>query len=196
MSSAQQAFFFGTGTSATSFGQPLGLSIIRVGLTDGNQDPGDCTSVSTSCAGVYVGDMQAAIANGARVFSSPWFHRQPTGPTAAQFARLLEGVAHFQAELRELRYPDRELRSKPQDSSVAFHPALSYRSRTSRINALPMMARFGRQRISTRLSNQISLQHFHLPVSRRQSSSRKGGTIPQRKASARPAQETPAATAT
>ena len=105
MSSAQQAFFFGTGTSATSFGQPLGLSIIRVGLTDGNQDPGDCTSVSTSCAGVYVGDMQAAIANGARVFSSPWFHRQPTRPTAAQFARLLEGVAHFQAEATGITLP-------------------------------------------------------------------------------------------
>ena len=66
MSSANQAFFFGTGN-----GQ-LGLSLLRVGVTDGNQDPGSCTSVSTSCAGAYVGDMQAVIANGGRVYGSPW----------------------------------------------------------------------------------------------------------------------------
>ncbi len=66
MSQANQAFFFGTGS-----GQ-LGLSLLRVGVTDGNQDPGDCTSVGTSCAGVYVSDMQAAIANGGRVYASPW----------------------------------------------------------------------------------------------------------------------------
>jgi glucuronoarabinoxylan endo-1,4-beta-xylanase len=66
MSTANQNFFFGTGN-----GQ-LGLSILRVGLTDGNQDPGDCTSVSTSCAGAVVGDMQAAIANGGRIYATPW----------------------------------------------------------------------------------------------------------------------------
>lgn len=66
MSSANQAFFFGTGQ-----GQ-LGLSLLRVGVTDGRQDPGDCTSVSASCAGVYVSDMQAVIANGGRVYASPW----------------------------------------------------------------------------------------------------------------------------
>jgi glucuronoarabinoxylan endo-1,4-beta-xylanase len=66
MSPANQAFFFGTGS-----GQ-LGLSLLRVGVTDGNQDPGDCTSVGISCAGVYVSDMQAAIANGGRVYASPW----------------------------------------------------------------------------------------------------------------------------
>ena len=66
MSSANQAFFFGTGN-----GQ-LGLSLLRVGVTDGQQDGGDCTSVSTSCAGVYVSDMQAVIANGGRVYASPW----------------------------------------------------------------------------------------------------------------------------
>ena len=66
MSSANQSFFFGTGP-----GQ-LGLSLLRVGVTDGNQDPGSCTSVGTSCAGVYVSDMQAVIANGGRVYASPW----------------------------------------------------------------------------------------------------------------------------
>jgi len=66
MSAANQAFFFGTGA-----GQ-LGLSLLRVGVTDGREDPGDCTSVSTSCAGVYTGDMQAVVANGGRVYASPW----------------------------------------------------------------------------------------------------------------------------
>ena len=196
MSSAQQAFFFGTGTSATSFGQPLGLSIIRVGLTDGNQDPGDCTSVSTSCAGVYVGDMQAAIANGARVFSSPWFHRQPTRPTAAQFARLLEGVAHFQAEATGITLPGSRTSFKASRLKCRLPSRFKLSIQNEPDQCPSYDGALGRQRISTRLSNQISLQHFHLPVSRRQSSSRKGGTVPQRKASARPAQETPAATAT
>lgn len=66
MSPAHQAFFFGTGTGE------LGLSLLRVGVTDGNQDPGNCTSVSTSCAGVYVGDMQAIVANGGKVYATPW----------------------------------------------------------------------------------------------------------------------------
>jgi glucuronoarabinoxylan endo-1,4-beta-xylanase len=66
MSSANQAFFFGTGS-----GQ-LGLSLLRVGVTDGLQEPGDCTSVSTSCAGVYTADIKAVVANGGRVYASPW----------------------------------------------------------------------------------------------------------------------------
>ncbi len=66
MSLAHQAFFFGMGT-----GQ-LGLSLLRVGVTDGSQDPGDCTGVSPSCAGVYIGDMQAVISNGGRVYATPW----------------------------------------------------------------------------------------------------------------------------
>jgi len=66
MTSADQQFFFGTGN-----GQ-LGLSLLRVGVTDGSGDPGSCASVSTSCAGVYVNDMQAIIANGGKVFASPW----------------------------------------------------------------------------------------------------------------------------
>ncbi len=66
LSSAQQAFLFGTGP-----GQ-IGLSLLRVGVTNNSEDPGDCTSVSTSCAGIHVNDMQAMIANGGRVYASPW----------------------------------------------------------------------------------------------------------------------------
>jgi glucuronoarabinoxylan endo-1,4-beta-xylanase len=66
LTSSQQSFLFGTGS-----GQ-LGLSLLRVGVTDGAGDPGDCTNVSASCAGVYVSDMQAMIANGGRVYATPW----------------------------------------------------------------------------------------------------------------------------
>jgi glucuronoarabinoxylan endo-1,4-beta-xylanase len=66
MSSPNQAFFFGTGP-----GQ-LGLSILRVAVPDNGGDVGNCASVSTSCAGPVVGDMQAVIANGGRVYASPW----------------------------------------------------------------------------------------------------------------------------
>lgn len=67
MSSANQALFFGTGT-----GQ-LGLSILRVAVADGaNAAAGDCSSVGTSCAGPFVGDMKAVTANGGRVYASPW----------------------------------------------------------------------------------------------------------------------------
>jgi glucuronoarabinoxylan endo-1,4-beta-xylanase len=67
MSSSNQAFFFGMGT-----GQ-LGLSLLRVAVPDGaNAASGNCSSVSTSCVGPVVGDMQAVIANGGRVYASPW----------------------------------------------------------------------------------------------------------------------------
>jgi glucuronoarabinoxylan endo-1,4-beta-xylanase len=66
LTTSQQSFLFGTGS-----GQ-LGLSLLRVGVTDGVGDPGDCTSVSASCAGVYISDMQAMIANGGRVYATPW----------------------------------------------------------------------------------------------------------------------------
>ncbi len=67
MSAADQAFFFGTGT-----GQ-LGLSLLRVAVPNGaNSAAGRCASVSKSCAGPVVGDMQAVIANGGRVYASPW----------------------------------------------------------------------------------------------------------------------------
>jgi glucuronoarabinoxylan endo-1,4-beta-xylanase len=67
MTSANQNFFFGTGN-----GQ-LGLSLLRAEVTDGSRGgPGSCLSVSTSCAGVYISDMQAIIANGGRIIASPW----------------------------------------------------------------------------------------------------------------------------
>ncbi len=66
LSSADLAFFFGTGT-----GQ-LGLSILRTGVPNNGDMSGDCTTVNVGCAGPYVSDMKAAIANGARIYSSPW----------------------------------------------------------------------------------------------------------------------------
>ena len=65
MSSAHQQFFFGTGS-----GQ-LGLSILRVPVTNGGASaPGSCSRTGSSCAGPYVSDMQAIIANGGRVYAS------------------------------------------------------------------------------------------------------------------------------
>ncbi len=68
LSSAQQSFFFGTGS-----GQ-LGLSLLRVPVSNngGNANTGTCTSVSTSCAGQsqYISDMQAVIANGGKVYAT------------------------------------------------------------------------------------------------------------------------------
>jgi glucuronoarabinoxylan endo-1,4-beta-xylanase len=66
LSSANEALLFGTGP-----GQ-LGYSILRIGVTDGAGDPGDCSSVSMSCAGVYEADMKAVTANGGKVYASPW----------------------------------------------------------------------------------------------------------------------------
>lgn len=66
MSAANQALFFGTGS-----GQ-IGLSILRVSVTDNGGSPGDCSSVSASCAGPFASDMQAAVANGAKIYASPW----------------------------------------------------------------------------------------------------------------------------
>jgi glucuronoarabinoxylan endo-1,4-beta-xylanase len=66
LTSADLAFFFGTGT-----GQ-LGLSILRTGAPNGGDMSGDCTTVNAGCAGPYVNDMKAAIADGARIYSSPW----------------------------------------------------------------------------------------------------------------------------
>lgn len=67
ISSAQQTFFFGQGA-----GQ-LGFSLLRTEVTDGSSlGPGSCTSVGSSCAGVYVSDMKAIVANGGRVYAAPW----------------------------------------------------------------------------------------------------------------------------
>ncbi len=67
LSPAQRAFFFGTDT-----GQ-LGLSLLRVAVSNNdNANRGDCTSISTSCAGEssYISDMQAVIANGGTVYAT------------------------------------------------------------------------------------------------------------------------------
>jgi glucuronoarabinoxylan endo-1,4-beta-xylanase len=66
MSTADQDFFFGTGTGE------LGLSILRVAVPDNSGITGNCASVGSSCAGAVVGDMKAALANGARVYATPW----------------------------------------------------------------------------------------------------------------------------
>jgi glucuronoarabinoxylan endo-1,4-beta-xylanase len=69
MSSANQQFFFGTGS-----GQ-LGLSILRVAVPNNGDSGGfgiSCATVSTACAGQVVGDMQAAVAAGARIYATPF----------------------------------------------------------------------------------------------------------------------------
>jgi glucuronoarabinoxylan endo-1,4-beta-xylanase len=68
LSSAQQSFFFGTDS-----GQ-LGLSILRVGVPNNAETIGSCASVGASCAGAswVISDMQAIVANGGRVYASPW----------------------------------------------------------------------------------------------------------------------------
>jgi glucuronoarabinoxylan endo-1,4-beta-xylanase len=66
LTSAQQDFFFGTAS-----GQ-LGLSLLRTAVPDGSQVSGVCTTVNAGCAGPYVSDMKAMIANGGRIYSSPW----------------------------------------------------------------------------------------------------------------------------
>ncbi len=66
LSAAQQDFFFGTGT-----GQ-LGLSLLRTAVPDDSQVSGVCATVNAGCAGPYVSDMKAMIANGGRIYSTPW----------------------------------------------------------------------------------------------------------------------------
>jgi glucuronoarabinoxylan endo-1,4-beta-xylanase len=72
LTSAQRSTFFGLGPSQ------LGLSLLRVAVTDDPSStptgyaPGNCASISTSCAGKFVADMQAIIAQGGRVYGSPW----------------------------------------------------------------------------------------------------------------------------
>jgi glucuronoarabinoxylan endo-1,4-beta-xylanase len=57
----QAAFFFSTGPDG------IGLSLLRSAVPD----DGSCVTVNAQCAG-QVTAMQLAIANGARVWSSPW----------------------------------------------------------------------------------------------------------------------------
>ena len=73
LTTAQQQFYFGTGTSNTGWGtNQLGLTILRTGLTNGNQNGGDCSSVSSSCAGTDQATIAAVYAAGGEVISSPW----------------------------------------------------------------------------------------------------------------------------
>jgi glucuronoarabinoxylan endo-1,4-beta-xylanase len=67
MSSANQQFFFGTGS-----GQ-LGLSMLRVAVPNNGDSGGfgiSCATVSTACAGNVVGDMQYAASQGARIYAT------------------------------------------------------------------------------------------------------------------------------
>ena len=67
LTTGQRNLFFGTGA-----GQ-LGLSILRVAApSNGDYGQGDCSTVSSSCAGTYVPDMQAIISHGGRVVATPW----------------------------------------------------------------------------------------------------------------------------
>ena len=61
LTSAQAAFFFSLGSG------DLGLSLLRTDVPD----DGSCSIISATCAG-EVNNMQLAITNGARVWSSPW----------------------------------------------------------------------------------------------------------------------------
>ena len=59
-----------TSDEATLFFSPtagMGLSLLRTAIPD----DGSCATVNAKCAG-EVSDMQLAIANGARVWSTPW----------------------------------------------------------------------------------------------------------------------------
>jgi glucuronoarabinoxylan endo-1,4-beta-xylanase len=60
LTSAQGTFFFSTDSG-------LGLSLLRTNVPD----DGSCSTVNIACAG-EVSDMRLAIANGARVWSTPW----------------------------------------------------------------------------------------------------------------------------
>ena len=68
MSSANQQFFFGTGS-----GQ-LGLSILRVAVPNGGSSggSGNCATVNAGCAGNVVGDMQYVVSQGGHVYATPF----------------------------------------------------------------------------------------------------------------------------
>jgi len=68
ISSAQASFFFGTAPG------DIGLTLLRVPATNGGGTPGDCSTVSTSCAGEGVSEMQAVIAANSqvRIWATPW----------------------------------------------------------------------------------------------------------------------------
>ncbi|MFZ0636538.1 MAG: IPT/TIG domain-containing protein [Candidatus Acidiferrales bacterium] len=66
LTSAEAAFFFGTSPG------DLGLSLLRTSVPNNNDQPGVCSTVSSGCAGAYVGDMQTAISYGVSVWSTSW----------------------------------------------------------------------------------------------------------------------------
>ena len=68
LTTAQAAFFFGTGTG------DIGLSLLRTGVPDNSPDGdiGNCITVNSGCVGLYVADMQLAIPYGVRVWSTAW----------------------------------------------------------------------------------------------------------------------------
>jgi glucuronoarabinoxylan endo-1,4-beta-xylanase len=67
LTSAQAAFFFGTGAG------DIGLSILRVQPPNGVAfAAGNCTTVSTSCIGLYASDIQYAVSYGARIYATPF----------------------------------------------------------------------------------------------------------------------------
>jgi glucuronoarabinoxylan endo-1,4-beta-xylanase len=66
LTTAQQNFFFGTGTGE------LGLSVLRTAVPNNGDITGDCTTVNAGCAGPYISDMKAVLAQGGRIYSSPW----------------------------------------------------------------------------------------------------------------------------
>jgi glucuronoarabinoxylan endo-1,4-beta-xylanase len=68
ISSSNLAFFFGNESGE------LGLSMLRVAVTNGGSAAGNCTTSGASCAptGAYLTDIQAAVANGAKIYASPW----------------------------------------------------------------------------------------------------------------------------
>lgn len=71
---ANEAQFANMSNSALVFGNgsgQLGLTVLRPGIADGNQDAGDCTTVNPGCAGL-ISDMQAVNAAGGVVVPAPW----------------------------------------------------------------------------------------------------------------------------
>src|SRR5580658_9170628 len=142
MSSANQAFFFGTGS-----GQ-LGLSILRVAVPNngGTSAAGNCSTVGTSCAGPVVGDMQAVIANGGRVYASPW--SPPAAYTTNGNVDCSEG-----RETERFRVVT-TLRMQPgwrtlfRASRLRVCRSMPCRFRTSQINARATTAKHGQRRIS------------------------------------------------
>jgi glucuronoarabinoxylan endo-1,4-beta-xylanase len=95
---AQVAFFFSPGSG------DLGLSLLRTVVPD----DGSCSTVSAACAG-EVDNMQLAIANGARVWSTPWSPpsaMKTNGSTICNTGTRSPGPGDPSGSLRSSSYPD------------------------------------------------------------------------------------------